>query len=368
MTTEKKWKPRLRIRPRAVVLWSLLLIVVVAILLMGKLRKPEESMTSVPEKAVLVRAEAIVPQAIHDTVVLPGTVMADVSAQLAAEKGGRIMSLAVDRGDPVTAGQVLMRIDSRHWEVYRKQAGIELADAERDLARWSKLKGEGAVSTSDFDAMQRRRDLAEVALEDARVNISQCEVISPIGGVVDARYVELGEYVSEAQLVFKIVRPDRLTAALNVPERDISVVEPGMPMRLHCAALPDVAFTGRVDFVAVAGDAYASTFAVELAVEAPPPGLKPGMMVEAELLRAAREGVIVVPFSAVVPKRGEHVVYVVQEGRAVRRVVQIDAIVGTQVVLASGVAEGELLVIEGQRTLQDGVMVSVAGDGSAGQE
>ncbi len=368
MSKEKKEERKLGISVGSIVLWSMLALVVIAIVVMAKTRPPEEDVTSVPEKASLVRTTVVMPRAIDDIVVLPGKVVADRTAQLAAEKAGRIVELPVDRGDSVKVGQVLLRIDGRHWVVYGKQAAIELADAERDLARWEKLKGEGAVSSSDFDAMKRRRDLAQVAAEEAAVHVSQCEVVSPIDGVVDARYVELGEYLAEGQAVCRIVDRSELNVVVNVPERDIQAVEKGMRLTMSCAALPGHELVSRVKFIAEAGDPVANTFAIELIVENPPPELRPGMIVDVALLRGVRNDAVVVPLASVIPKRGEHVAFVVKDALAALRVIRIDAIVGQDVVVASGLQSGDRLVIEGHRTLQDGVPVVENRDAEPGQE
>lgn len=63
--------------------------------------------------------------------------------------------------------------------------------------------------------------------------------------------------------------------------------------------------------------------------------------------------------SAVVPGKGEHVVFTVEDGHAVRHTVQIEAITGREAVLKSGVEAGETIVVSGQRTLQDGAAVSI---------
>ncbi len=377
MSREKKKRQWDRWSLASVVLWSALAFVGLAIVVMlglkftivfqVKLRQQQESVVVAPEKAVLVRTQQVVPQAVSDVVVLPGRVVADASVRVSIEKNGRVVELPVDRGDAVKAGQVLLRVDDRHWKAMQIKAAIELSDAERDLARWKKLKGEGAVSSSDYEAMQRRRDLAEVSAEAIEVNFSQCTITSPIDGVVDARYVEFGEYVSEAQAVFLIVSAGKLNVDVNVPEKDVHAVEEGAMLRMRSMVLPD-AFTGRVDFVAVKGGQPANTFPMELTVESSPAALKPGMIVDVELVRAERENAIVVPFSAVIPKRGKHIVFVVEEGRVVLRVVQIDAITGKNVVLKSGLKAGDHLVIEGQRTLRDGVMVVMESDADREQE
>ena len=340
-----------------IVVWLLLFVVVIAIVVMGRLGKKDEILEEVQEKSVLVSVQEVVLRSIHDTVELPGRVEANISVMLATEKGGRVIELLADRGDLVAVGDVLLRIDGRHWSVMQKRASIELVDAKRDLDRWEKLKADGAVSSSEFDVIQRRHDFAKVAVEEASVHIDQCRVVSPIDGVVDGRYVELGEYAGEAKPVFKVVSMGTLKVKLDVPEQDISSVKTGSELLIKSVAINSGSFSGKVSFVAVDGDAPSNTFPVELKVENPPAGLKPGMIVDVALLRSSREDAVVVPFAAVVPKRGEHVVFVVEGSSAVLRVVHVDAIVGQEAVLSSGLSDGDLLVVEGQRTLQDGARV-----------
>jgi membrane fusion protein (multidrug efflux system) len=361
----KSWRD---LSPASIALWTLLALVVVVTIVMAKLKPSGEEVDAVPEKAMLVRTTKVQPDSISDVITLPGRVAADVVVSLSAEKNGRVIELNADRGDAVKKGQVLLRVDGRHWEVLRDRAAIELADAERDLGRWTKLKGEGAVSSSEFDSMKRRRDLAKAADSEAAVHLSQCRVVSPVDGVVDGRFVESGEYVVEGQPVFKVVSTNRLKVVVNVPEQDVSALKVGMPIRMSCSALPGEAIAGQVAFVARDGDPNLNTFAVEVDVLGPPARLKPGMIADVALERGIRENAIVVPFAVVMPKRGEHVVFVVEDDRAVLRVVQIDSIIGQNVVLSGGLAPGDHLVVEGHRTLQDGVSVSLASDNDGEQE
>jgi multidrug efflux pump subunit AcrA (membrane-fusion protein) len=67
----------------------------------------------------------------------------------------------------------------------------------------------------------------------------------------------------------------------------------------------------------------------------------------------------------VIPEKGEHVVFVVENGRATRRVVRIESILGNEALIASGVRAGETVVVEGQRALEEGLRVSVVEDGPA---
>jgi len=69
--------------------------------------------------------------------------------------------------------------------------------------------------------------------------------------------------------------------------------------------------------------------------------------------------IIAIPLAAILPRKGEHLVFVAQNGRALRRRVQIDALIGHEAVLSEGLNPGERLIVEGHRGLQDGLPVEV---------
>jgi multidrug efflux pump subunit AcrA (membrane-fusion protein) len=94
-----------------------------------------------------------------------------------------------------------------------------------------------------------------------------------------------------------------------------------------------------------------------MVVPDPDSRLRAGMIAEVALVRGVAEQAIVLPLAAVVPHKGDYVVFVVEDGHAVRRLVRIDSFVGHEAVIRSGLSAGERVVIEGQRTLQDGMPV-----------
>jgi membrane fusion protein (multidrug efflux system) len=350
-------EPRSRAR-RA--LWIIFLILVVLVLLLLALPKRREGIAEAGEKPVAVRALIVEPRRIADSVQLPGRIEARVEAVLGAEKGGRVAEIAAEKGDRVRAGQVLLRLDSRTWQALLDQAEIEEREARKDFERWQELKKAGAVSASDFDAVRTRRDVAEAARALAAAHVSQCDVKSPIDGTLDDRLVEAGEYATEGLPVFKIVDADTVKLVIPVPEKDISPVRAGEPVSFTVSALGGRSFTAEVSFVSATAARENNAFRVEASAQNPSGELRPGMIAEATLVKGWREDAIVLPLAAVVPRKNEHVVYVVENRRAVRRVVQLDRIVGHEAVIASGVGAGEQVVVEGQRALVDGALLEVA--------
>jgi len=341
----------------AILLWSVVGAVAAAIVLFAVFRKPREEPSPETEKPVPVRVERIEPRRVAERMTVPGFVTAFVAAELSPEKAGRVVEVNVEKGDRVGTGDVLLRVDDRLWEVARERAEIEAREAAKDYARWQELEKTGAVSESDFDAVKRRHDLAQAGLREASVQVAQCEVRSPFTGLVDDRRVELGEYVQEGVPVFTVVDVDRVKVTLDLPERDVFSVGSGDRIPFTASVLPGQTFTGTVSFVAMTASRESNSFRIELAAANPDGVLRPGMIVEVSLVRRIVADAVVVPLNAVIAVKGEHVVFVEQDGRAERRVVRIDSISGHEAILASGVSLGDRLIVEGHRALQDGQLV-----------
>jgi RND family efflux transporter MFP subunit len=341
-------------------LWSLL-VTMVALIVLFKLRpKAVETVAPPPERAVAVRVVTVVPHDVTDTIVLPGRVLAFVDVPVPARKGAAVTEILTERGAGVQAGQVLLKLDDRVWQTLLEQAQIELRDARREQTRWQEMRKTGAVSQSDYDAVARRLALASNAVDQAQAHVEQCLVKAPINGRVEERWVEPGEFVNEGQATFRVVDASRVKVRIDIPERDVAAIRDGDRVRFDVAALGGAAYTGVVAFVASAAQPDVAAFVVELLVDPAPAGLKPGMIAAVHIGRGFLRSAVTVPLAAVVPQRGENIVFVVEEGRAVRRVVRLDRFLKSEAVVAAGLTGGEALVVEGQRSLQDGLAVTVA--------
>jgi len=336
--------------------WGAVGLLLLLIVLLAVIQKPDEKLEEEAERPVAVRVLELEARRIPDGISLPAWIDPIQAALLPAERAGRVMERLADKGDNVEKGQVLLRVDARLWESARRRAAIEARDAARDLARWRELEKTGAVSASDYEAIVRRQEAAEIAMEETQVFLDQCEVRAPFAGVIVDRFVEEGDYANEGQAVFRLVRLDRVKVAFDVPERDIEAVAPGQTKPFTLAAVPGREFTGSVSFVSSQAARDSNSFAVELEAGA----LKAGMIAQVEMVRRMREAAVVVPLAAVVPYKGQHYVFVVENGRVVRRRVLVDALIGHEAVIEGGLEIGERVVVEGHRGLQDGMAVEVS--------
>jgi RND family efflux transporter MFP subunit len=344
--------------------WGLIVTVVVLLLAIVLLvvliiKRPEEVLPTEPTLRAPVRVLTVQPRDVPDLLTLPGRVTAWREADLAGARAGTIMALMVEKGDRVQAGQVLAQIDARAWEAAAVRARSEMDDAARQLARLQALVLEGAVSSNEVDTAQTRHASALAALHEAETFRDQCTVTAPFDGVINDRAVDLGEYVPEGGRLYALVDHARVKVAVDVPERDVAMLAVETPVAFTLAAIGGETFTGRVCFVAASAAPDSNAFRVDLALDNAAGRLRPGMLADVRLPRGLHRAAVVVPLDAVLPMKGEHVVFVAADGHALRRIVKIAAIVGEEAVLASGVTPGEAVIIEGQRSLADGVLVDV---------
>lgn len=299
---------------------------------------------------------------------LPGATEPAEDVWLAAEQSGVIEQIAVEEGDRVNAEEKLLQVDSSHWRELLNQARIEAEHAARDAERYAPLVEEGALSDRDHDQVLYRRDIADVALKQAEIELSRCDVFAPLSGIIESIPVEAGEYVNAGEPVVRLVDLSTVFAVVNVPERDVVHIKSGVPVPVKVTALDNV-YTGRVDYVAAVADPATHTYRIKIALDNSSGGLRGGMLLEAEISRGMQKGVIV-PLAAVVPRHGEHFVFIEKDGFAAMRRVQINELYNQSVVV-DGVLDGENIIIDGHRGLRDGSAVRLSGaakqEGSSAQ-
>jgi len=334
----------------------------VALKIAGK--KPE-LLPEAPATIVSVRTEPTLCSDLPETITFAGRIEADPTVTLAFDMGGTVASLGADKGAAVTQGQVLMVLDDRIQTATLGKAQTGMKQAADDLKRFVELKKTGAVSESDYDGIEARADLAAAALKEAQAYCDKCRILSPISGTVEDRMVDVGEFAPPGMPVVRVANLSKLKILIDMPERDIFSLKVGQAVPVSVDALPGSSFAGVVTYIAPAADNKSNTFRVEVGLGNADGTLRPGIIAKVSLLRRILKSALSVPLAALVPSKGQYVAYVVKEGRAVRRVVKLVAMVGNRAVVLEGIQAGEQVIVEGQRLVEDGVAVRVADEKNA---
>ncbi len=293
-----------------------------------------------------------------DAVRATGRIEAVQAVELRPDEQGRVVELLFQEGQPVAAGEPLVRVDDA---MLRAQA--ERAAADRDLARQQldrvrRLRAQNAAAPADLERAEAAARSGEAALAVLQLQIERTVVRAPFAGVVGQRFVSVGDYVTSATALLALHTTDPQRAVIEVPERHAGHLRRGQPISFTVAAHPEREFRAVVDFIDPVVQSQSRTIVVK--ARAPNPGglLSAGMFIEARLALATRPSAVVVPEDAVQPLRTANVVWAVVDGKASRRVVELGPRSQGTVEVVSGILPGELVVVGGLERMAEGMAVA----------
>lgn len=326
----------------------------------GEAPEAAEPVAARETRPVLVRTATPEVETVVDRADLAADVVPLRRATLAAEVPGTVDALAVEEGQRVRRGQEIARIDTRALEqaVAEAEALFRQADAQHTRAR--KLFERRSITKKDLEDAITGLDVAGARLASARLELEKSKIRAPWSGRVTEKHAEVGDYVLPGQPVVELVDVSRVKVEAPAPASDVPYLETGVPATVVVDALPGETFEGRVTRLAAELDPGARTLEVEVEIPNPEGKLKPGMLARMEIPRRTLEDALLVPLEAVVDLGERRVVYVVEEGVARRRTVELGPVVGERVVVASGLSPGDRVIVEGTASVAGGQRVREA--------
>jgi len=338
-----------------------------------------------------------------------GRVEAQKKVDISATIAGQITRLAVEEGDRVTRGQLLLQIDAVNPRAVARSneasmqallretesARARLEQAQVDFRRAEDNHRARIISTADLDqsrttlataeaavkAADRRVEQARATLEGARDTLAKTTVVAPMDGIVTARRVEEGEVAvvgvlnQPGTVLLTISDMSVVEAELEVDETSIPSVKTGQEARVRIDAYPNQTFTGVVTEVGSSPmertqaqpQSEAIKFKVKVQIQDPPETIKPGLSVQADILTGFAPRAVVVPLQALVVReipreadealapgapRDEEGVYLMKDGKAEFRKVTTGLLGELDVEVTEGLEGGETLITGPFRALR----------------
>jgi membrane fusion protein (multidrug efflux system) len=309
--------------------------------------------------AIAVSTIEIQPVQMQDVIYLPGTTEAWQDVQVAADTPGRIEWIGPREGEKVNKGDLLIKID-----VSALKAALDHAEAQFKLSddlyqRRRRLFERKIIAEEELDQSTTQRTLAATDYEQIKVKYNHGFPRSPITGIINHLYVDVGEFIDTGKPIADIVNINRIKINVRVPELDVRFVLEGQITPVRIDAFPERQLSGKVDFVAFKADPATKTFLVRTLIDNPFGDIRPGMIARAAFVRRVISDALVVPLFALVDKGGERLVFIEKDGVAQSRTVSIGVIEGDQVQITSGLKAGDHLIVKGHTEVEDGIKVSV---------
>jgi RND family efflux transporter MFP subunit len=321
-----------------------------------------------------------------------GSVKASNEQVIMASLPKRVTAVYVTAGQKVEKGQILVLLDSSKIAeaVQQAEAGLATAEAaleankvQRQMAlnnynRYQELHKIGAVSDMELENAKAQYDSlntgtaeagvaqAEAAVSLARQNLADCEIISPISGVVGLVNASVGKTASVTSPIVVINNSKNLEIEVGVSESDVSSIKAGTPAKVKIGALDEKELTGTVESVASVADSLTHTYPVKITLpNTSTAEVKSGMFAEVKLSTQRGTGVLAIPMTAVLPKNGENIVYVVNDQNKAETVaVETGLSDGTYTEIRKGLQEGQTVIIKGNTLIDETSALDLADGGT----
>ncbi|MDJ0748819.1 MAG: efflux RND transporter periplasmic adaptor subunit [Woeseiaceae bacterium] len=280
-------------------------------------------------------------------------------ADVIAKVDGEIREVLVEEGDDVKEGQVLARLDGDRLRLELNESRARLRKMERDFGRNEELREKGLLSEGDFEKLKYDLEALRASFNLANLELDYTQIRAPIDGVISERYIKRGNTISEGEPLFRVTSFDPLVAYLHVPEREYRQIAAGQPVGLDVDALDGPPIVASVTRVSPIVDPLTGTFKITIEIRDDERRIKPGMFARIGVVYDTRFDALQVPRSAIVEDLGETSVFVVEDGIAVRRVVETGFSNRGMVEISGGIDDGDDVITVGQVGLQPDSPVTV---------
>lgn len=374
-------------KPNATLRWVLML-VGVAVVFGGVFaikaffaKQTNNFFDNMPQPAVAVSSYVAKTQRWTDNGEAVGTFVAINGTEVTTEAGGVVRAIEFDAGQPVGAGQVLVRLNTANEDAVLKslEASAQLARVQAN--RWQQLGKDQLVSKDDVQQRVTAAATAQSQVDAQRALIAQKNIRAPFNGVLGIRKVNLGEFVAPGTAIVSLQQLDPIYLDFSLPEQQMGKVLVGTHIKATVDALPGRVFEGEVTAVEPMVDASTRNFKVQATFTNAAHDLRPGSFAKVGFDLGGQRDVLVIPQTAVSFNPYGNAVFVIRkvkrkEGETdmqgkpltgdklvvTQRFVKTGATQGDMVVVTEGLKVGEQIVTSGLLKLRNDAEVTVNND------
>jgi RND family efflux transporter MFP subunit len=334
----------------------------IAYVLTNNKKKNEEKTAFIAKGggAVAVRVATVEKKAADLDFSANGNFIPKQELNFLSENAGRVSAIYVDEGSRVSKGQILARIDAEIINTDRETAEANYQNALKDQARYQSSYATGGVTQQQLDQAKLATQNAKLRLQASQRRVSDANIKSPINGIVNKKYIEVGSFVTaQGTQLFELVDVSKLKLKVNVNESQVANLKIGNQIDIKSSVFPTEKFTGKVTFIAAKADATLN-FPIEIEVaNNTNNSLKAGMYGTAIFNFPKQAPSIIIPRTSFVGSVSSNQVYVLENNTSKVRKVVAGRILGDNVEILDGLKEGETVIISGQINLTEGTAVSI---------
>jgi membrane fusion protein (multidrug efflux system) len=327
----------------------------------GEAKVAEAAVTALPVE-VATPGKVDIFATYHTT----SAIAADAEATALAKVEGEVVEILVEEGDFVEAGQILAKLDGDRLRLELRQAKSLLDKVSKEYERNVQLQKKSLVSASAVEGLSYELDSLNSSYKLKKLYYNYTNIRAPISGVVSSRDIKLGQHIDVNAGAFRITDASRLVAYLKIPQSELAKFSPGHVAEIRVDAMPEETFTATIARISPTVDTTNGTFRATAYISNESGSLAPGMFGRFNIAYEKHVAALTIPAIALVVEDNEAIVFVVENGAAVRRRVVTGIQSDGLIEILDGLGEDEQIVVTGQGSLRDGskVFASIPASGT----
>jgi RND family efflux transporter MFP subunit len=348
-------------------------------LLLSGCAKSEAKGKEIEKEQIAVEVSKVESKNITKDYHAAGKIYASEEVKVSSKKNGKVKSIHFDVGDLVKKGDVLYTLDNEDLitdvqlrkSQYKKaleNAKINYEDASNDFNNTKALYESGVLSKNDYDKTEKAYIQNKLNYEQAQrdfdsntktldASIRDTIIKSPISGVVAQRNIEVEESTTSSDFV--IVKIDKVMVKGSVSEDVINKIAMGDQVKVN---IQDVDYIGKITMISPVGTNNGNIYPVEIQIENKEGVLKPGMFAEVKFEVERKENQIVVPKKSILAIGNENYVYIVEENKPKKVVVEKKITKDGSVQVAGKLKVGDLLIVKGQDYIDEKSLIHIVNE------
>lgn len=325
---------------------------------LASLLLPAAQAAEAPKPVPVIVAEVRTDRFV-DRVEALGTLKANESVSVTANVTETVAAIHFDDGQRVAQGQVLVEMTSAEEHALLEEGRVRVAEAERQYDRVKSLVAQRSASESLLDERKRDLDTARAVLVAIESRLADRLVKAPFAGVLGLRNISPGALVEPGDLITTLDDDSLMKLDFAVPSVFLTSLSPGLGIAAKARSYGDRTFEGEIRSIDSRVDPVTRSIQVRALIPNADRTLKPGVLMQVELLRNPRDG-LAVPESALLQQGRDHFAMRVGEGdKAERRQVRIGARRPGEVEILEGLAAGDQVITHGNDKVRPGQQVRI---------